>query len=106
MPVINQRLNTHGEPHGNPAHRKVPDVCAPEILIGAVALALGALASLYAAGASAVEPAALRDVVVVGNNWDGTADVFDPQTFQPRRDLSGRQDLSGLRINGAQGPGD
>ncbi len=24
----------------------------------------------------------LRDVVVVGNNWDGTADVFDPVSFQ------------------------
>lgn len=24
----------------------------------------------------------VRDVVVVGNNWDGTADVFDPETFQ------------------------
>ena len=27
-------------------------------------------------------PTALRDVVVVGNNWDGTADVFDPTTFE------------------------
>ncbi|MEM1205165.1 MAG: serine/threonine protein kinase [Acidobacteriota bacterium] len=27
-------------------------------------------------------PTALRDVVVVGNNWDGTADVFDPETFE------------------------
>ncbi|ARU59057.1 serine/threonine protein kinase [Oleiphilus messinensis] len=24
----------------------------------------------------------LRDVVVVGNNWDGTIDIFDPETFQ------------------------
>ena len=24
----------------------------------------------------------LRDVVVVGNNWDGTADVFDPHSFE------------------------
>jgi YVTN family beta-propeller protein len=36
--------------------------------------------------AAAAEPplrdAPLRDVVVVGNNWDGTADVFDPKTFQ------------------------
>lgn len=24
----------------------------------------------------------LRDVVVVGNNWDGTADIFDARTFQ------------------------
>jgi len=27
-------------------------------------------------------PTTLRDVVVVGNNWDGTADVFDPKTFE------------------------
>lgn len=27
-------------------------------------------------------PTVLRDVVVVGNNWDGTADVFDPETFE------------------------
>ncbi|MEM8997704.1 MAG: serine/threonine protein kinase, partial [Acidobacteriota bacterium] len=27
-------------------------------------------------------PTALRDVVVVGNNWDGTADAFDPNTFE------------------------
>lgn len=27
-------------------------------------------------------PTVLQDVVVVGNNWDGTADVFDPHTFE------------------------
>ncbi|MEO1084586.1 MAG: hypothetical protein AAFY88_10105, partial [Acidobacteriota bacterium] len=27
-------------------------------------------------------PTVLRDVVVVGNNWDGTADAFDPDTFE------------------------
>ena len=27
-------------------------------------------------------PTVLKDVVVVGNNWDGTADVFDPETFE------------------------
>ena len=26
--------------------------------------------------------ATLRDVVVVGNNWDGTADIFDPHTYK------------------------
>lgn len=39
-----------------------------------------------AADLSAVRPeageATLKDVVVVGNNWDGTADVFDPTTFK------------------------
>ena len=51
-------------------------------LIGVLALAIGALAGTYSAAASAQETAALRDVVVVGNNWDGTADVFDPHTFE------------------------
>ena len=27
-------------------------------------------------------PTTLQDVVVVGNNWDGTADAFDPVTFE------------------------
>ena len=27
-------------------------------------------------------PTELRDVVLVGNNWDGTADAFDPETFE------------------------
>ncbi|HEX4895592.1 MAG TPA: PQQ-binding-like beta-propeller repeat protein [Solimonas sp.] len=48
--------------------------------------ALALLATLPVA-AQAPAPAAmpapvLRDVVIAGNNWDGTADVFDPQTFQ------------------------
>ncbi len=29
-----------------------------------------------------VHAAELRDVVVVGSNWDGTAEVFDPDTFE------------------------
>lgn len=36
---------------------------------------------LTAAGAFA-QDAALRDVVVVGSNWDGTAEIFDPHTFK------------------------
>jgi DNA-binding beta-propeller fold protein YncE len=35
-----------------------------------------------AAAASHADEGALRDVVVVGNNWDGTADIFDPKTFK------------------------
>ena len=34
------------------------------------------------APASPAEPTATRDVLLVGNNWDGTVDVIDPQTFQ------------------------
>lgn len=44
-----------------------------------VSLSAIALAGLN--NVAAQEPA-LRDVVVVGNNWDGTADVFDPHSFQ------------------------
>jgi YVTN family beta-propeller protein len=40
------------------------------------------LAAMAAGPAAAAAEPPLRDVVVVGNNWDGTADVFDPKTFQ------------------------
>jgi DNA-binding beta-propeller fold protein YncE len=46
------------------------------VAVVAVALAVGA----PAAGAQATAPT--RDVVMVGNNWDGTADVLDGHTFQ------------------------
>jgi len=54
---------------------------------GARMLALAAAALFSApltAAAAAAAPALpeARDVVVVGNNWDGTADVFDPRTFE------------------------
>lgn len=55
-------------------------------------LGAGLCCGLLAAQAAATEPAddiaanvaveALREVVVVGNNWDGTADIFDPETFE------------------------
>lgn len=47
-----------------------------------------ALRTLMAAGLLAPVPAfaqeetPLRDVVLVGSNWDGTAEVFDPHTFK------------------------
>jgi DNA-binding beta-propeller fold protein YncE len=41
-----------------------------------------ALAAVLAAlSVAAPAAAATRDVLFVGNNWDGTADVIDPQTF-------------------------
>ena len=46
------------------------------LLLGAIT----ALCPLAAAPAHAAEPT--RDVLYVGNNWDGTADVVDPGTFQ------------------------
>ena len=30
----------------------------------------------------------LRDVIVVGNNWDGTIDIYDPHTFQRIKKLN------------------
>ena len=57
-------------------------ITARRRIIGALALALAVLTSSYSAAASAQETAAVGDVVVVANNWDGTADVFDPQTFK------------------------
>src|SRR5262249_24506391 len=46
-----------------------------------LALACGAVAAMHV-GTVRAQPAELADVVVVGNNWDGTADVFDPRTFK------------------------
>jgi DNA-binding beta-propeller fold protein YncE len=44
----------------------------------------GLLACTLAGTASAQEPApaVLRDVVLVGSNWQGTAEIFDPYNFQ------------------------
>lgn len=47
--------------------------------VGGLAIA----AALAATGSAAAQtPPALRDVVLVGSNWDGTAEIFDPHTFQ------------------------
>src|SRR5215210_1823953 len=43
------------------------------------ALAAAAAAAALAPGSA---PAAPRDVLYVGNNWAGTADVVDPHTFK------------------------
>jgi hypothetical protein len=51
-----------------------------KMLAGVAALALAVAAGTPAAGAQA--PAKTRDVVMVGNNWAGTADVLDGHTFQ------------------------
>lgn len=58
-------------------------------LVGAILTAALASAPVAAAPevstvplAEASAPLVLRDVVVVGNNWDGTADIFDPETFE------------------------
>ena len=46
-------------------------------------LSAALLASFLSLSAQAQTPALiLRDVVLVGSNWDGTAEVFDPHTFK------------------------
>src|SRR6516162_2497966 len=52
-----------------------------------------ALATANIHAAAAAEEAALRDVVVVGNNWEGTADVFDPQSFKVLKRINVVPDL-------------
>ena len=44
-------------------------------------------AALTAAGAAAGQDG-LRDVVVVGSNWDGTAEIFDPHTFETLKKIN------------------
>ncbi len=39
------------------------------------------LTVFLANGAHANDKIKLRDVIVVGNNWDGTVDIYDPHTF-------------------------
>ncbi len=34
------------------------------------------------------QDATLRDVVVVGSNWDGTAEIFDPHTFETLKKIN------------------
>ena len=43
---------------------------------------LAAIALALAATAVGARPDVLRDVAVVGNNWAGSADIFDPVTFK------------------------
>jgi DNA-binding beta-propeller fold protein YncE len=47
-----------------------------------IALLLAAMLAAVPAAAAAPNAPDARDVLYVGNNWDGTADVVDPQTFQ------------------------
>jgi DNA-binding beta-propeller fold protein YncE len=49
------------------------------LLLGLVAAVLVAMTVAGPAGAARPTP---RDVLYVGNNWDGTADVIDPHTFR------------------------
>jgi YVTN family beta-propeller protein len=51
--------------------------------MGNHAIRAAALAALLAgAAAAAAQEPVLRDVVLVGSNWQGTAEIFDPYNFQ------------------------
>src|SRR5215217_2911644 len=52
-----------------------------KLLIGAFAAMLVAMIAVAPASA-APAPSPPREVLYVGNNWDGTADVIDPHTFR------------------------
>jgi len=52
-----------------------------KLLIGAFAAMLVAMIAVASASA-APAPSPPREVLYVGNNWDGTADVIDPHTFR------------------------
>lgn len=54
------------------------------VVRGLLAAGLLAVSGVQAAGAGLP----LRDVVVVGNNWDGTADIIDPVTFKRLKRLN------------------
>jgi DNA-binding beta-propeller fold protein YncE len=45
-------------------------------------LMLAVLVALIVAGPAGAAPAPPRDALYVGNNWDGTADVIDPHSFE------------------------
>jgi len=51
-------------------------------LAAAMALGAGVLTTAAVAQEPAPAPTTLRDVVLVGSNWQGTAEVFDPHSFQ------------------------
>ena len=46
------------------------------------------MANPRSSDAIAQENQLLRDVVVVGNNWDGTIDIYDPHTYQRIKKLN------------------
>jgi YVTN family beta-propeller protein len=59
----------------------------------AVAASMAAVACVLPAGAQAAKPA-LRPVLLVGNNWDGTADVLDVPSYERLRRINIVPDLA------------
>src|SRR4051794_6219064 len=58
-----------------------------------LAAVITAIACLLPAGAQAAKPK-LRDVLLVGNNWDGTADVLDVPSYERLRRINVVPDLA------------
>jgi DNA-binding beta-propeller fold protein YncE len=59
----------------------------------ALGLAVVLVSSAVAAQAATHKPGALRQVMLVGNNWDGTATVVDAKTFEVLRTIDVVPDL-------------
>jgi len=72
-------------------------IAATAALSLALVLMAGAVRSAYAAPAT-------RDVLVVGNNWDGTADVVDPRALKVLTRLNIVPDLAERRAEIARDP--
>lgn len=65
----------------------------PITLIAALFTMLASAFSSLATANQDNAEAGLRDVVVVGSNWDGTAELFDPKTFEIIRRINLVPDL-------------
>lgn len=60
-------------------HKRLTSLC------GALMLAIVLSVS---SGVATAQSGNLQDVVVVGNNWDGTATVFDPDSFEVLKEIN------------------
>ncbi|MEX2473667.1 YncE family protein [Marinobacter sp.] len=69
---------------------------APILLLAVFALASPAQAGLFGLGPDArdTNPGKTRPVIFVGNNWDGTIDVIDAQTYDKVGRINGIPDKS------------
>ncbi len=64
------------------SHSESRRVASPILATVLLAVALAVLAAAPALGATSAAAGQAREVLVVSNNWDGTADFIDPQTFK------------------------
>ena len=66
----------------SPGRSKARRLGSPTLATALVLVALSMLAAVPAVGATGAATGQAREVLVVSNNWDGTADFIDPQTFK------------------------